>query len=167
MYSTGSGRDNNATAELRLASGESVRVPGIAAAKASALDSWRRQLEARAQASMPTQVPPDDLEEISARYQNLRADLDRRRTAAYTDPTTANAAALARRQQANAELDRDVQTARNRWTSERLGIDQQLESARSAQTQASSANAEAIAVLAAVNGLTFWRYSTFVMFGRT
>ncbi|MFI6942475.1 hypothetical protein ACIBI4_24650 [Streptomyces sp. NPDC050418] len=89
---------NSVGAELVLNNGRRIAVQGIGEAKAIALDAWRRQLVAAAEADQPTQLTAQE-------RQSIDRDIEVRRTRLTAEIRSVDAAAEGSRAKAQKELE--------------------------------------------------------------
>ncbi|MFE7834674.1 hypothetical protein ACFU53_00925 [Streptomyces sp. NPDC057474] len=130
---TGTGVTQNQT-YLVGASGQWIRVPGIGAARATTLETWRRNLEQRARATAPTKVPSQIMAGIRNDFATRRRDLNTQVKQAETNA-----------QQSRDALQKRTADERQRLATERQqrGVDVQRMRAELIQRQKRLAGAEA------------------------
>lgn len=83
-YQSG-GKYGSAVAYFRLAGGREIRVPGVGEKRAEVVERWRKDMEARARASVPTTLPQNESRTIKARMAAVRNRLEGDRKRADAD----------------------------------------------------------------------------------
>jgi hypothetical protein len=149
------GKPNVEVAHLVRADGHRVRATGLTAGSARQLVSWRRSLEARLSASLPTRLSDEEAAAIRARFAQQRAAL-----AAAEESAKAEAARQAELVRAMPRADAGaLAEAARRMQKEaadrRVKLDQELGRAKKALAEAAWEADEAACELEAYLGLTF------------
>ncbi|GHE54079.1 hypothetical protein GCM10018785_24440 [Streptomyces longispororuber] len=157
---------NSVGAELVLSNGRRIDVQGIGEAKAIALDVWRRQLVAAAEADQPTALTAQE-------RQSIDQGIEVRRTRLTTELRSVDAAAEAARTKAQQELEdgqarltqenalADERARRQRKEFSRRAVTLQQNSARHAALSSAAETAEAHR-----RRLSLVRYLRFLYTGR-
>ncbi len=108
---------------FRLANGRLVRVPGIGTSKGKAIDAWRHQQVAHANARAPIALSPSDLRAINSAFSAREAGLNEQRKR-IEDELATDRAALNNEFFSNLDaIETDRQDAESKFTDERQKVD--------------------------------------------
>jgi hypothetical protein len=149
------GKPSAEVAHLVRPDGRRVRATGLTAGGARQLLSWRRGLEARLSASLPTVLPEDEAAAIRARFANQRAELTSAERAARVDAERRADAIRAMPLADTTALTAAARRAQRDAAERRVKLDQELGRAKKALAEAAWALDELAWELEAYRGLTF------------
>ncbi|HEV7888368.1 MAG TPA: hypothetical protein VGO92_12480 [Acidimicrobiales bacterium] len=144
---------------LVRADGRRVRATGLPPQKAHQLLSWRRSLEARLTASLPTALSDDDAASIRARFADRRGALAGAEQAARADAARQAEAVRAMPLADTTSLTEAARQAQRDAAARRVKLDQELNRARKGLAEAVWELDEAAWALDAFSDLTFAAYA--------
>ena len=152
---------------FRLSNGRQIRVPGIGVGKGRAIDTWRQQQVARANAQAPKTLPSSDLQTINSAFAALEYDLRRQRKR-IEDELSKDRAVLNNELYAGiAAIEADRRQAESSVADERRNIDAERAD-RQAQARGSARAAEDLEEqIRALGKPTFARFLWSALLGRS
>ena len=151
---------------FRLSNGRLVRIPGIGAGKGNAIEAWRQQQIADANARAPKTLPSSDLIAINSSFSARERELNDRRRRIEDELATGRAALDDEFSSNLAAIEADRQDAESKLAAERQKVNAKL---TDRQTEARSCirTAEDLAAQISVLGkLTFARFAWSAVRGR-
>lgn len=149
------GKPGTEVAHLVRVDGRRVRASGLTAGSARQLLSWRRGLEARLSASLPTALPEADTAAIRARFSRERVELAVAEQAARDDAARQAEAIRALPLADTGALTQAARVASKDAAEQRVRLDQELGRAKKGLAEAEWELEAAARELDAYRGLTF------------
>jgi hypothetical protein len=148
-----------------LRSGQRFHVSGIGEAKARALDSWRRGVEARARTTQPAEIPQVQAQAIKLKYAELLHALVQSEQRFRAECTTQRIQIQDRWKVTHASLALELSQTRQSFLPERARGDLQLSSALREEREASWRQVSGSRELSSYSEVTFARYCSCVIKG--
>ena len=150
---------------INLRNGRRVHPSGIGPAKAIALESWRREVEARARRTQPSSLPPAQVQAIRIKYAQRRQSLAQEEHSARAEVAVQQNQIRGRWAGAHVAIASELSETRDRFLPERAQADLRLSSARREARDVTWQQVSAQRELGAYREVTYLRYFACVVRG--
>ena len=155
VFIENAGKPSSEVAYLVRADGRRIKVTGLSVGSAQQMLSWRRGLEARLSASLPTSLPDAEAAVIRSKFGAQRADLARAEQSARAEAERQAEAVRARPLADTTALTEAARRAQRDAAEKRVKLDQELGRAKKALAEAEWQLDSCETELDAYRGLTF------------
>jgi DNA-binding helix-hairpin-helix protein with protein kinase domain len=150
---------------INLRNGRRVHPSGIGAVKAVALETWRREVEARARRTQPTSLPPAQVQAIRLKYAQQRQSLAQEEHRVRAEAAAQQHQIRERWAVAHSAIAVELSETRDRFLQERAQADLRLSKARREARDVTWQQVSAERELSAYRKVTYWRYCACVARG--
>lgn len=150
---------------INLRNGRRVHPSGIGEVKANALETWRREVEARARRAQPSSLPPAQVQAIRLKYAQRRQSLVQEENNARADIAVQLNQIRERWASIHVTIASELSETRDRFLPERAQADLRLSSARREARDVTWQQVSAKKELDAYQEVTYLRYCTRVVRG--
>ena len=150
---------------INLRNGRRVHPIGIGQVKAIALETWRREVEARARRTLPSLLPPAQVQAISIKYAQRRQSLAQEEHNARAEVAVQQNQIRKRWAGVHVAIASELSETRDRFLQERARADLRLSSARREARDVTWQQVSAKRELGAYREVTYVSYCTRVVRG--
>lgn len=150
---------------IMLRNGRGVHPSGIGEVKARALDTWRREVEARARRTQPTTLPRAQVQAIRRKYAQQRESLARTEQHVRAGAAAQQHQIRERWATTHSAIAVELSATRDRFLQERAQADLRLSVARREARNVTWQQVSAERELSAYRKVTYWRYCTCIARG--